>query len=59
VSTNLETVSDWRDYFLTRGPRMSAEAFLLKLGSLSAQEQRFALTGLPDTKSLTQRFENA
>lgn len=59
MSTNLETVSDWRDFFITRGPRMSAEAFLLKLGSLSAQEQRFALTGLPDTKSLTQRFENA
>ena len=38
---------------------MSAEAFLLKLGSLSTQEQRFALTGLPDTQSLTQRFENA
>ncbi len=38
---------------------MSAEAFLLKLSAFSATEQRAALCGLPDTKSLTQRFENA
>lgn len=59
MNSSPENISDWREFFLTRGPRMSAEAFLLKLGSLSAQEQRFALTGLPDTKSLAQRFENA
>ena len=38
---------------------MSAEAFLLKLGQLSATEQRASLCGLPDAKSLVQRFENA
>ena len=38
---------------------MSAEAFLLKLSEFSPSEQRAALCGLPDTKSLIQRFENA
>ena len=44
---------------MTRGPRMAAEAFLLKLAELSPTEQRAVLCGLPDTRSLTQRFENA
>ncbi len=52
-------LSDWREYFLSRGPRMSAEAFLLKLSEFSPAEQRATLCGLPDTKSLIQRFENA
>lgn len=52
-------INDWREYFLSRGPRMSAEAFLIKLSAFSATEQRAALCGLPDTKSLIQRFENA
>ncbi len=38
---------------------MSAEAFLLKLSAFSTTEQRASLCGLPDTKSLIQRFENA
>jgi amidase/aspartyl-tRNA(Asn)/glutamyl-tRNA(Gln) amidotransferase subunit A len=38
---------------------MSAEVFLIKLSEFSAAEQRAALCGLPDTKSLIQRFENA
>jgi aspartyl-tRNA(Asn)/glutamyl-tRNA(Gln) amidotransferase subunit A len=38
---------------------MSAEAFLLKLSEFSATEQRASLCGLPDTKSLVRRFENA
>lgn len=59
MSASPENIAQWRDYFLTRGPRFSAEAFLIKLGSLSAAEQKMSLTGLPDTKSLTQRFENA
>ena len=53
------SVEDWREFTLTRGPRMAAEAFLLKLAELSPTEQRAALCGLPDTRSLTQRFENA
>jgi amidase/aspartyl-tRNA(Asn)/glutamyl-tRNA(Gln) amidotransferase subunit A len=38
---------------------MAAEAFLLKLAEFSPAEQRAALCGLPDARSLTQRFENA
>lgn len=38
---------------------MAAEAFLLKLGTLSAAEQKAALCGLPDTRTLTRRFEDA
>ena len=38
---------------------MAAEALLLKLGTLSAAEQKAALCGLPDTRTLTQRFEEA
>lgn len=53
------SVEDWREFYLTRGPRMAAEAFLLKLAELSPMEQRAVLCGLPDTRSLTQRFENA
>ena len=53
------SVEDWREFYLTRGPRMAAEAFLLKLAELSPTEQRAVLCGLPDTRSLTQRFENA
>jgi len=53
------SVEDWREFTLTRGPRMAAEAFLLKLAELSPTEQRAALCGLPDARSLTQRFENA
>jgi len=53
------SVEDWREFTLTRGPRMAAEAFLLKLAELSPAEQRAALCGLPDARSLTRRFENA
>ncbi len=38
---------------------MAAEAFLIKLGSLGADEQRAALCGLPDVATLTRRFEAA
>lgn len=54
-----QSVEDWREFTLTRGPRMAAEAFLLKLAALSPTEQRAALCGLPDTQALTRRFENA
>lgn len=53
------SIEDWREFTLTRGPRMAAEAFLLKLGALAPAEQRAALCGLPDAVSLTRRFENA
>lgn len=53
------SVEDWREFYLTRGPRMAAEVFLLKLGTLSAAEQKAALCGLPDTRTLTRRFEDA
>ena len=53
------SVEDWREFTLTRGPRMAAEAFLIRLGGLSAQEQKAALCGLPDTRELTRRFEAA
>lgn len=53
------SVEDWREFTLTRGPRMAAEAFLLKLAEVGPDEQRAALCGLPDTRALTQRFENA
>ena len=54
-----QSVEDWREFFLTRGPRMAAEAFLIRLSEINAFEQRAALCGLPDTRTLTQRFENA
>ena len=54
-----QSVEDWREFTLTRGPRMAAEAFLIKLGSLGADEQRAALCGLPDVATLTRRFEAA
>ena len=38
---------------------MAAEAFLIKLGHLTPDEQRSALCNLPDTKKLTERFERA
>ncbi len=38
---------------------MAAEAFLIKLGALGADEQRAALCGLPDVATLTRRFEAA
>lgn len=38
---------------------MAAEAFLLGLAEMTAAEQRAALCGLPDTRSLTRRFEEA
>lgn len=54
-----QSVEDWREFTLTRGPRMAAEAFLIKLGALGAEEQRAALCGLPDVATLTRRFEAA
>ena len=54
-----QSVEDWREFTLTRGPRMAAEAFLIKLGALSGDEQRAALCGLPDVATLTRRFEAA
>ena len=54
-----QSVEDWREYALTRGPRMAAEAFLLRLGGLSAGEQRAALCGLPTVPELIRRFEAA
>ncbi|MEY4378209.1 MAG: hypothetical protein RLZ85_90, partial [Verrucomicrobiota bacterium] len=54
-----QSVEDWREFTLTRGPRMAAEAFLIKLGALGAAEQRAALCGLPDVATLTRRFEAA
>ena len=54
-----QSVEDWREFTLTRGPRMAAEAFLIKLGGLSGEEQRAALCGLPDARTLTRRFEDA
>lgn len=54
-----QSVEDWREFTLTRGPRMAAEAFLIKLGALGADEQRAALCGLPDVATLTRRFEAA
>ncbi len=54
-----QSVEDWREFTLTRGPRMAAEAFLIKLADLSATEQRAALCGLPDTRELVHRFEAA
>ncbi len=54
-----QSVEDWREFTLTRGPRMAAEAFLIKLGAFGADEQRAALCGLPDVATLTRRFEAA
>ncbi len=54
-----QSVEDWREFTLTRGPRMAAETFLIKLAALTPTEQRAALCGLPDTRALTQRFEAA
>ena len=54
-----QSVEDWREFTLTRGPRMAAEAFLIKLGALGPEEQRAALCGLPDVATLTRRFESA
>lgn len=54
-----QSVEDWREFTLTRGPRMAAEAFLIKLAALEADEQRAALCGLPDVSTLTRRFEAA
>ncbi|MFM7743816.1 MAG: amidase family protein, partial [Verrucomicrobiota bacterium] len=54
-----QSVEDWREFTLTRGPRMAAEAFLLKLASMAPAEQRAALCGLPDARTLTRRFEEA
>jgi amidase/aspartyl-tRNA(Asn)/glutamyl-tRNA(Gln) amidotransferase subunit A len=59
VSLLPQSVEDWREFTLTRGPRMAAEAFLIKLGALGAEEQRAALCGLPDVATLTRRFEAA
>jgi len=59
VSLLPQSVEDWREFTLTRGPRMAAEAFLIKLGALGANEQRAALCGLPDVAALTRRFEAA
>ena len=54
-----QSVEDWREFFLTRGPRMAAEAFLIKLAALAPDEQRSALCGLPDVATLMRRFEAA
>ena len=54
-----QSVEDWREFTLSRGPRMAAEAFLIKLGALGAEEQRASLCGLPDVATLTRRFEAA
>ncbi|MDP4963174.1 MAG: amidase, partial [Opitutales bacterium] len=54
-----QSVEDWREFTLTRGPRMAAEAFLIKLAEIGPAEQRAALCGLPDTRTLTRRFEEA
>lgn len=54
-----QSVEDWREFTLTRGPRMAAEAFLLRLAEMAPAEQRAALCGLPDARTLTRRFEEA
>lgn len=53
------SIEDWREFTLTRGPRMAAEAFLLKLGAMPPHEQRAALCGLPSMPELVRRFEAA
>ena len=53
------SIEDWREFTLTRGPRMAAEAFLLKLAGLAPHEQRAALCALPSVPELTRRFEQA
>jgi amidase/aspartyl-tRNA(Asn)/glutamyl-tRNA(Gln) amidotransferase subunit A len=53
------SIEDWREFTLTRGPRMAAENFLLKLGTFTPEEQKAALCGLPHAPALIQRFEKA
>ena len=53
------TVTDWRELYRTRGPGPTAEAWLLRLAAVSPAVQRAALCGLPDTRTLTRRFEVA
>jgi len=53
------SVEDWREFTLTRGPRMAAEEFLLRLAETGPEEQRAALCGLPDARELVRRFEAA
>lgn len=53
------SIEDWREFTLTRGPRMAAEAFLLKLAGIAPREQRAALCALPSVPELTRRFEQA
>jgi len=59
VRSRPTSVEDWREFTLTRGPRMAAEEFLIKLGRMGATEQRAALCGLPDARELVRRFEAA
>jgi len=59
VNAGPRSIEDWREFTLTRGPRMGAEAFLLKLGALTPAEQRAALCALPSAPELTRRFEQA
>jgi amidase/aspartyl-tRNA(Asn)/glutamyl-tRNA(Gln) amidotransferase subunit A len=59
VSRHPESVEDWREFTLTRGPRMAAEEFLIRLGHVDGAEQRAALCGLPDARELVRRFEAA
>ncbi len=53
------SVEDWREFTLTRGPRMAAEEFLLRLAEIGPEEQRASLCGLPDARELARRFEAA
>lgn len=53
------TVAEWRDYYRTRGPGPTAEAWLVRLAAIDAVTQRAALCGLPDERTLRRRFEAA
>ena len=59
MSEGPRTVSAWRELYRTRGPGPTAEAWLLRLASVDAATQRAALCGLPDMRTLRQRFEAA
>src|SRR6218665_654834 len=53
------TLADWREVFLTRGPRGAAEIFLQKLAAVPPETQRAVLCGLPTMPELYSRFEHA
>lgn len=59
MSQDPRSVSEWHEFYRTRGPGPTAEAWLLRLAEVDAQTQRAALCGLPDMRTLRQRFEAA